>query len=73
MLQREPRILQISCHGLENSLKTMGGNYQKLKREGHMLLLESETYQGEPVSARQLKSITHVLLKEIDVVFVAAC
>lgn len=52
MFNKEPRCLHISCHGVENSAKTLGVNYNK--DNGHYLLLESETHAGELVSSKNL-------------------
>ena len=57
MLNKEPRILHISCHGIENSNISMGFNYREYKDEGNFLLLENSTGEGELVSARKLRKL----------------
>ena len=72
MLNKEPRILHISCHGIENKERTMC-NYTEVRQEGNFLLLESETGEGELVSARRLHKLIKSTLPHLDLVFVAAC
>ena len=73
MLNKEPRILHISCHGIENSNISMGFNYMEYKDEGNFLLLENSTGEGELVSARKLQKLITSTLPNLDLVFVAAC
>ena len=73
MLNKEPRILHISCHGIENSNISMGFNYREYKDEGNFLLLENQTGEGELVSARKLRKLITSTLPNLDLVFVAAC
>ena len=73
MLNKEPRILHISCHGIQNQERTMGVNYMEVKDEGNFLLLESQTGEGELVSSRRLHKLITSTLPNLDLVFVAAC
>ena len=73
MLNKEPRILHISCHGIENNILSMGANYMELKEEGNFLLLEGPTGEGELVSSRKLHKLITSILPNLDLVFVAAC
>jgi hypothetical protein len=50
MLNRKPKCLHISCHGVQNNKDSMGINHAGLQKEGDFLLLETETFEGELVS-----------------------
>ena len=73
MLNKVPRILHISCHGIANNILSMGTNYMELKEEGNFLLLESSTGEGELVSSCKLHKLITSTLPNLDLVFVAAC
>lgn len=73
MLNRRPKCLHISCHGIKNSEETIGVNHASLKDEGDFLLLENESFQGEPVSEKALQKIIKGFGVQLDLVFVAAC
>ena len=50
MLNKKPRVLHISCHGIANNKVTMGRNYADVMAEGDFLLFEDASGQGELVS-----------------------
>jgi hypothetical protein len=57
MLNRKPKVLHISCHGIRNNEETIGLDYKAYKNDGDFLLLERENGEGELVSAKQLKKL----------------
>ena len=54
MIDKNPRILHISCHGIKNCVNSMGLNFEDMKDEGNFLLFESPTGEGELVSLKKL-------------------
>ena len=66
-MSKKPKVLHISCHGIVNSVNTMGIN------PGHFLLFENGQGKGELVSSEQLGEFMRAAKAELDVVFVAAC
>ena len=66
-------MLHLSCHGVRNTVNTMGMNYNQSADHGHFLLFENAQGDGELVSAQQLKELMKKARRELDVVFVAAC
>ena len=73
MINKNPRILHISCHGIKNCVNSMGLNFEDMKEEGHFLLFESPSGEGELVSSKKLKELISQVMPNLDVVFVAAC
>lgn len=73
MLNRKPKVLHISCHGIRNNEETIGLDYKAYKNDGDFLLLERENGEGELVSAKQLKKLIRLYSVQLDLVFVAAC
>ena len=55
MISLAPMILHISCHGIDNTRRTMRANYEEVKEEGNFLLFETYEGAGELVSAKQLR------------------
>ena len=53
-MSKKPNVLHISCHGVRNTVNTMGFNYNSTADMGHFLLFENEMGQGELVSAKLL-------------------
>jgi hypothetical protein len=51
----------------------MGMNHAALEKEGDFLLLETDTFEGELVSQRQLKRLIRAFSVELELVFVGAC
>ena len=49
MLMEQPRILHISCHGVENNRETMGPFNYAYRDQGNFLLLENLSGEGELV------------------------
>ena len=49
MLNREPRVLHISCHGISSSVFRNTINYEEHVRNGNCLLFEKSTGEGELV------------------------
>ena len=43
MLNKKPRVLHISCHGIANNKVTMGKNYTDVMAEGDFLLFEDSS------------------------------
>ena len=54
---KAPKMLHISCHGIECSKETMGSNYHDAKREGNFLLFENNIGEGELVSQKMLDKL----------------
>ena len=50
-LKKKPTILHLSCHGVRNTVNTMGCNFNQVAHEGHFLLFENVYGDGELVSA----------------------
>ena len=50
MLEKGPKILHISCHGIQNNEKTRGRHNPQMQKEGGFLLLEKENGEGDLVS-----------------------
>ena len=77
MLTKSPRILHISCHGVDNICNSRQFFLQNQNpdhfEEENFLLFERMTGEGELVSARQLRTLVREALPDLDVVFVAAC
>jgi CHAT domain-containing protein len=72
MLNKCPKMMHISCHGIPNNANTMMENYQQTKNEGDFLLFEHEQLIGELISEKSLRNlITNVW--ETELVFLAAC
>ena|ERR1719438_95524 len=69
MLEIEPQILHISCHGIE---KEQGMNAHA-SGDNKFLLLEKETGEGELVSEKELNKLISSTMPNLDLVFVAAC
>ena len=68
-----PKVLHISCHGVRNTVTTMGMNFNANQDQGHFLLFENAQGDGELLSAQHLGSFLKKLNYELDLVFVAAC
>ena len=47
---KAPKMLHISCHGIECSQETMGYQYHERKQDGNFLLFENNFGEGELVS-----------------------
>ena len=73
MLNRKPKVLHISCHGIRNNEQTIGLDYKAYRNDGDFLLLERENGEGELVSAKQLRKLIKLYTVKLDLVFVAAC
>ena len=73
IINKEPRVLHISCHGIKNEVHTMRANFEDVRDEGHFLLFENSYGSGELVSAKQLRIFMQNSQHEFDVIFVAAC
>jgi hypothetical protein len=50
MLQRKPRVLHISCHGINK-------DYTETKDDGDFLLFETELTEGKLISSKELKKL----------------
>ena len=73
MLNKKPRILHISCHGIRNCVNNIGLNFEEMKQEGHFLLFETPLGEGNLVSSKKLNDLLDKTTGDLDVVFVAAC
>ena len=73
MLNKKPRVLHISCHGIANNAKTMGSNFDSMRSQGDFLLFEDESGQGQLASESKLKELIRESEINLDLVFVAAC
>ena len=73
MLAKQPRILHISCHGVENSRENMGTSSQSMRQQGNFLLLENSAGEGELISQMNIEKLVKSHLPDLDLVFVAAC
>ena len=73
MLNKQPRVLHISCHGIANNKLSMGVNFADMRAEGDFLLFENDSGQGELVSQLKLKNLFKKSDLNLDLVFVAAC
>ena len=50
MLNREPRVLHISCHGISTNVFRNTINYKEHVENGNCLIFEKSTGEGELVS-----------------------
>ena len=57
MIAKAPLVLHISCHGIQNTPRTMRANWQSVKDEGDFLLFETNEGAGELVSCKKLKDL----------------
>lgn len=74
MLNKEPKVLHISCHGVDNMTSTMDDNYEiDRKHDGKFLLFENDKGEGELISSKTLSALVMSVLPDLDLVFVAAC
>ena len=69
----QPKMLHISCHGIECSFETLGYSYHERKQEGNFLLFENQFGEGELVSQKTLNRLVSKEIPNLDLVFVAAC
>ena len=49
MLNKEPRVLHITCHGISTDAFRQTANYEEYAANGNCLLFETETGEGELV------------------------
>jgi hypothetical protein len=74
MLNRQPKALHISCHGIKNSKDVLGiQSFTEYKDAGDFLLFETELSNGELVSSKQLRKLIRQYGVKLELVFVAAC
>lgn len=75
MIGKEPKILHISCHGLNLPTKHAGMIHQAkdLEEQQNYLLFETENGEGELVSFAELNKIIKKAMPKLNVVFIAAC
>ena len=57
MMNKNPRILHISCHGIKNCVNSMGVNFEDMKEEGNFLLFENQTGEGDLISTKKLNHL----------------
>ena len=73
MLKESPRILHISCHGLNLTVKA-GPTYDRDKAEKtNCLLFEKENGEGHLMDSLRLNALIRQALPDLDVIFLAAC
>ena len=74
MLNRQPKALHISCHGIRNSQDVLGAqSFSDYKDDGDFLLFETKLTDGELVSSKQLNKLIRQYGVKLELVFVAAC
>ena len=73
MMNKGPRVLHITCHGISTDAFKMIENYEEMVARGNCLLFETTTGQGELVSQIELQKLIFRTWPDLDVVFVAAC
>ena len=70
MMNKEPRILHISCHGLT---RERTNHMTGAKEADSFLLFETPEGEGELVSSSKLNKLISKHIVSLDVVYVAAC
>ena len=72
MIAKEPRVLHISCHGL-NIVSPHASFQMRVPEQENYLLFERENGEGELVSFDDLNRIIKKAMPKLEVVFFAAC
>ena len=72
MLQENPRILHISCHGLKLDLKSVQYDKEKVEKE-NVLVFEKENGEGDLINSKLLNKMIWDKTPDLDVIFLAAC
>jgi CHAT domain-containing protein len=76
MLKKEPSVIHISCHGLTNIRDNLGSKFEETRDQGNFLIFETDQGESNLVSHKKLKELLkneQSRIKEIDLVFLAAC
>ena len=74
MINKEPKVLHISCHGLKIPIKRIAFSFNPdAVEQENCLLFEKENGEGELVNSQQLNRIISQAMPTLDVVFLAAC
>ena len=72
MLQENPRILHISCHGLKLDLKRIQFDNERMEKE-NVLVFEKENGEGDLINSKLLNKMIWEKTPDLDVIFLAAC
>ena len=73
MMKENPRILHISCHGLNLTLKK-GPVYDKeLVEKENCLLFEKENGEGHLINSKNLNQLILKSVDSLDLIVLAAC
>ena len=73
MMKENPRILHISCHGLNLTLKH-GPNYDpEMVEKEHCLLFEKENGEGHLINSKTLNQLLLKSVESLDLIVLAAC
>ena len=74
IINKQPRILHISCHGLHDDQRMNASpNLHPTEDDYNYLLFENDLAVGVRISANELLKLVRQTLTSLDLVFVAAC
>ena len=73
MLRKDPKVLHISCHGIQNTKKTISFSLQAEQNEDTFLLFEGKEGDGRVLSAAKIQTLIKQIVPNLNLVFVAAC